>query len=665
MQTVTEISKKINGEKTDIVYKSDEEKDAALRNSDKDKEDRAIKHWQMFLRYKEEKEQPIRFFNKEGVNRNILDYVKDSVDRMNEYQLKPSWKEDWQANVFDGVTRSKLISILSILASSRMKAEVLARPNNLMAGKTAEMKRIIFSDLLESANDKNDDASQLIWEMYAGLTEGTVFGFESWVRDTREVEYVKEYNQETGEVKTEKIKQDYWDDVYGEITPIDEVYPETIWVNARDFHHKVRRMFWAKEMTYQSFIDKYGKFTTASEVRSAVNYSVDGKEFDWGVPAGVRQDNIYVMHFYDESSDKMGIWANGMEIYYGPLPWNHKKKPFWVAIAEPIHAHFLFGKSLPDKLMSMQDVNNAMFNSILDQLFLALNSPIVIDGEMDDEFWDGYLEPGRVYQASMGAKAQRIALGQVDNAAFSVLSMIKRSMEEGSISSQAQGIPTGGRKTKFEVQQLQEGALQLASLFLQLMEGAMKNKYWLRLHNILQYYSERNGSGKNKFKYIELENKRLMNGKTGTRAIQIVDSKNQVPTREQLKMQTEEIRGEKFDELESDFEPIVITKKYLIDHELELDIRIVPNSSVKESETSIRNRAIAFYQMTAQNPQIDQTENLKKFVEAFQMPVSLIKKAEQNPMAAMMGQGQKGLPGMPGMSGMPAMQPQMDTGDLL
>jgi len=618
----------------------------SMRNKTQEAEDRALAMWQKFNDYKTEKEQSVRFLSKEGVSRNILDYIRDSVDRMNEYQLKSTHKEDWQSNVFDPVTRSKLISILSILASSRMKSEVLVRPNSIFETKLTSLKKRIYSDLLDAANDKNDEEWQLIWEMFTCMSEGTVFGYESWMRDTRTVEYVKEYNPETGVKTSETIKIDAWDDVFGEIVPIDEIYPETIWVNARDFKQKVKRIFWAKEMTKQAFLDKYGKFENAKEVKVAGEY-MHQNIFDWGVQATVKKDNVFVIHFYDEIEDKMCIYANGIEVYNGCLPWNHKRHPFWVAIFEPIHHQFLFGKSLPDKLLSMQDVNNAMFNAILDQLFLALNSPVFIDGEIDG-LDDGYLEPGRIYTATPGSKAQRVALGSVDGAAFSVLNLIKQSMEGSSISSQAQGIPTGGRKTKFEVQQLQEGALQLASLFLQMMEHSMKQKYWMRLNNIKQYYSmpSRVKTGRARFKFIELDNRKLTNGKTGKRVIQIVGSKADLPTKQDLATMTKGMTGEDYEADKSRIEPIVLTRDFLMNDEDNLDIRIVPNSSIKQSEAQKKSSDVAFYQLTAANPRIDQEENLLDLVRAFGKSESIVKEEEP----------QQGIPGMPGSQGMPGMK---------
>ena len=98
----------------------------------------------MFEKYREEKEQNVRFFNKGGLGRNIYDYVKDSVDRMNEYKLKPDWKEDWQNNVFDPITRDKLIAILSKLASSRMKPEILVKPMSIFNSTDVRQKKKIF-----------------------------------------------------------------------------------------------------------------------------------------------------------------------------------------------------------------------------------------------------------------------------------------------------------------------------------------------------------------------------------------------------------------------------------------------------------------------------------------------------------------------------------------
>ena len=112
------------------------------------------------------------------------------------------------SNIFDPKTRDKIIYILGTLAASRMKPELIIKPYSIFNQPNLKARQMVYSDLLEAANYKNKEEQKLIWEMYTGLSEGTVFGFESWKKDTREVEYVKEFDPNTGERKTEKIKYD-------------------------------------------------------------------------------------------------------------------------------------------------------------------------------------------------------------------------------------------------------------------------------------------------------------------------------------------------------------------------------------------------------------------------------------------------------------------------
>ena len=149
---------------------------ALLFNTDFTKEQRWSEHWNLFLKYRNNRNQEIRFFNKNGKPRNILDYVKDSVDRVNEYHLKPSWKEEWQSNVFDPKTRDKLIAILSSLASSRMKADLVLDPQSLFATDGLEDRKHIYQGLLDYANYHNKDEYQLVWELYTAMMQGTVIG---------------------------------------------------------------------------------------------------------------------------------------------------------------------------------------------------------------------------------------------------------------------------------------------------------------------------------------------------------------------------------------------------------------------------------------------------------------------------------------------------------
>jgi hypothetical protein len=221
-------------------------------------------------------------------------------------------------------------------------------------------------------------------------------------------------------------------------------------------------------------------------------------------------------------------------------------------------------------------------------------------------------------------------------------------------------MPTGGRKTKFEVQQLNEASFSLAGLFITLMESAMVDKYSLRLPNLLQYYSmpSNKKTGKKQFKFITIENTKLSNGKIGKKMIQIVDSKADVPQPVKLADMANDETPEDFDPETSTIEPIVLSREYLLNSEYEHEVIIVPNSSIKQSEAEKANKDIAFYQATFKDPQFDQEQNKKDFARAFGKDESIVKptpEPSQDPLAAMMGGGQTPQPAVaqPGGGQMP------------
>jgi len=128
--------------------------------------------------------------------------------------------------------------------------------------------------------------------------------------------------------------------------------------------------------------------------------------------------------------------------------------------------------------------------------------------------------------------------------------------------------------------------------------------------------------------------------------IQVVDGKSEVPHPAKLaEMAQKEIEGP-FEPDTATVEPIILSRDYLLNNEYDYEIVIVPNSSIKQSEADKANKDLAFYQATAQNPQVDQEQNLKDFARAFGKDESIVKPAlpaTQDQLAAMMG-GQPATP---------------------
>lgn len=643
--------------------KNTEEKPRAPYNGNIDKDNEFLKYYNKFQQYRQHRNQNVKFLNKNGVSRNILDYVRDSVERMNEYHLKPEWKDNWQSNIFSPDTRNKAIAVLSKIASARMAIDVMVRYKSIFNNADSKTRASIYKDLLDAANEHNREDEQLIWEMFTGMSEGTVFGYEGWMKDRRKAKFVKIINPDTGETETEEVVYDNWDDVYGEIVPIEQIYPQTIWCNSRDWKIKIKRVFRVRQMSEEEVTDAFGHYKNFDKVKPN-GYYTDNGFLDWGIDSDIEQGKYQVIEWFDETKDEHKIWINGVSVYDDVIEFNHKRKPFWMAIFEPIHHQFLYGKSLPDKMMAMQDMTNATLNSIFDQLLLAVNSPIFISGDMDD-ITEGYLEPNRVYHMDTDARVERGGLSGIDQTSFQVYSLLKRAMDEISMPADQSGIPTGGRKTKYEVQILQENALNIASLFLQLMETAMKDKYLLRLYNILQYYAQPSEAmdGSVRFKFLTMENRKLTNGKVGKKMIQIVPSlggKTQQQVKEELaNIGSMEMGGQEYNPATATVEPIVIITDYLMNKDVELEIKIVPNSSVKDSNIQRKNNSIAFYQMTNGDQRYNQHMLAVDLADAFDKNPEIVN-AEQTENGGLEEQVakainvMKGAPGTTGMEGIPA-----------
>lgn len=82
-------------------------------------------------------------------------------------------------------------------------------------------------------------------------------------------------------------------------------------------------------------------------------------------------------------------------------------------------------------------------------------------------------------------------------------------------------------------------------------------------------------------------------------------------------------------------------------------IKIVPNSSLKDTEYTKKATELEWYNLTVQNPLVNQKENLKELAEAYGKDVSRIintQSPEEMAMAGVMA-GMGGKPGLPNNPG--------------
>lgn len=138
----------------------------------------ANKIWTQFERFKKNRDKSFAYFR----NRSLIQYIDDSNTRVNNYREKPSWKDEWQANISDITTHSKLMAIVAQVVVNRLRPEFYSRDDQSYV---AQFKSHLIGDIYEYLDSvgqpegRNGDIDDLFMTLRAAR-EGTYIGFEGY-----------------------------------------------------------------------------------------------------------------------------------------------------------------------------------------------------------------------------------------------------------------------------------------------------------------------------------------------------------------------------------------------------------------------------------------------------------------------------------------------------
>lgn len=607
---------------------------------------------QRFFDMQEQRDQELAFFR----NRSLITYIEDSMKRVNQYKERPAWKKWWQSNLSGSTTRNKLIGILSKLAANPMEARVMVIDDTSFIAKKRER---VLGALLRKAGIKNKDDEKLVLEMFEAMVKGTVVGFEGWKDDEREVKTVTKMNKKTGEITFIKENVKFWNDVHGEMVMLEDMYFGDIYqADIQDMDDCI----WRSIVTKDVFDKMYKGYPDAGLVLSRgdlVSLKNDEKTVFFQPSDDLNDDEVEIFKYFNKETDEFVITANGIWINpqgkdgIQPLPFNHKKLPFWVARFELIDSKFIYGKSLPDKLIADQDSEDKLIDNILDRVLMALKAPIITQGT-NTGLTEGYLEPDSVIELEEGVdgRIERLDLGEPGSASFNMLSLIQNRLEQTSISSEAIGVESAKTKTATEVSIEREGALELVSLFLKLMEFGQRAKYTLRLQNIIDFYPRKveEEDADVKFRRIVLGDEVLANGEVGRLQVDFVDEIDQQALNESDLLRDEPV------------EKIQILSKFI--RNFENEIIVVPRSSVSTSEALRQANEIRFQEIITQlypdmyNREAGFQDLVSKYPEK---NINRLKKEQQQQALDPLAQGAAAVPGIEGLGESQPTQPTQPT----
>jgi hypothetical protein len=524
---------------------------------------------------------------------NLIEYIEDSVQRFNTNIFEREGLEDWQARANEPFTRNKVLAVLGKVMSVLPIAQFVPR------GDEDTRKTTILTNLYEYIEELDDYEEFMTHYLLEAIVKGTAIGYEGMERQERKIRDVKGYGDDIIITENKEVNVN----LYASIVPLEEFYPSSVSIR------KLKDMpfcFWRRVVPYTEFLDEWGSFAQSEYVEAKRTFSDDEYRpyyFDF-VTEDVQEGSVEIIRFYDRMNDQYiiianGIWLNPIKSKDGsedisPLPFTHKELPFFECKFD-FFGDFFYGKSLPDRLKSLQDVLNVLTNMLLDQSFLTIFPPLLTNGF--DSIEDDYLRPGRrtpidTQGLPISSAVQKLDLGTPTGWHQYILEYTRKIMEEASLDRVSQGqAGVGDRTTAQEIRIAAEGVTSILQLFSRMINYSLKRKSLLKASNILQFGTDPKaplirrilGDDASKqmskaFNIFEINDAVLSGGKRGIKIIEMYQKEEDIPKKGKLQARA------LINKVETNKETVIeaITPEYI--RNIRFDVKLVPNPKVESTK---------------------------------------------------------------------------------
>jgi hypothetical protein len=533
---------------------------------------------QLFRDTADERNRAYNFFD----GRNLIEYIEDSVLRYTTNVDNREGLEDWQARIHDPFTRNKVTAVLGKVVSVLPIASFTPR------GDEDNRKASILTDLYSYSEEKADYEEFMTHFLLEAIVKGTAIGYEGMQYDERMVRDVSGIGDDIT-IKERQIKEVK---LFSDIVPLEEFYPSSVSVRTiKDMPY----CFWRSEMSFSEFKSKWSYYKNSKYVQPA-NTPIEHEQRPYFVDyitSGTQPGNVEIIRYYNCYDDcyvviANGVWLNpiyGKEEMVSPIPFNHKRLPFF-EVKFDFLGNWFYGKSLPDKLHTMQDVLNVLSNMLLDQSFLTIFPPLLTNGF--DSIEDDYLRPGRrtpidTQGLPINNAFMKLDLGTPAGWHQYILEYTRKIMEESSMDKVSQGVAgVGGRTTAQEIRMAAEGVAAVLGLFGRMINYGLKQKAALRGKNILQFWTDPKSpalvgvlgenadqSFKDAFNMFKIDNTVLTSGKRGTRVLAMYEDPSKAPDQATFKVKSAVAKVRQ----KRDIEYMAIDASYI--RNMEFDVKIV------------------------------------------------------------------------------------------
>lgn len=519
-------------------------------------------------------------------NMTPMKYVDESRMRSNGYLPQQEQQDQGAvgANVFFNKTRNKRNIIAAFVAAQRPRVEVSARGRN--STKTDKRIAILSKNSYDYYMDKeNADEIYLDWTLES-LETGTGFIYEYYDYQERIIKTVKKQDVETGELTFKEETRVVRDEPRSKIVPMECLYFPTLYeTDLQNYPFVIYREYVLKSVAEE----KYGKFKNWKYVKTSGYFADDGntgEQFYWSMWRDrVEEPFVEILHRYKKFPDTHDVIINGVRMTEigNPMLYDHKEYPFVPQYYEKIKG-FIYGKSLPMKIVYAQDTFNELMNANINRSRSSSHVSFLTSQESEiDQDYVGTWEIIRTddENALRELKVQSVQAGDVN-----MIQSISNEIDESTVDKSMNGSISGETATAI-MNAVRQSTQNLGPQLIYIYTAAKKHAE-LRLKNIFQFFFNANLKGEAfEMKEINIEDVKLQDGQKGVRIIRVVDSKDKIPPKKDIE---EELQkgvvpsigpdGKMKDKVETNYDIVYITPDDIAD--LTAKIKIVPGSSLPD-----------------------------------------------------------------------------------
>ena len=333
------------------------------------------------------------------------------------------------------------------------------------------------------------------WELLYGIVNGTVCSYIGYNNTEMQRRYLTSYDPITGEYNIDTKKEKYWNDVWKEIVPIEEIYlPKIYERNIQKQGRLIRR----RQLDEADFRAEFGKYPMSKYVFPGMRIAEDSLFFKLLGGTGTTSAlKIEVMERYDWLKDKFVITAGGIvlnklggklgrKVEFMPMPFNHKMAPFTWGIMAPLDEKLAYGLSTTFQAKDPHKIMNTFYTMGVERELRALD-PAIISSDLESP--EMIYGQHKIVQVNDVNAYKEFKLAEPSTTYFNMMNSLQGNMSSNTQGGDSAVLPSRQPKAAREVMtntQLQQQALSNATI---MYYDILRQQVLLVLKTALQFYS--------------------------------------------------------------------------------------------------------------------------------------------------------------------------------